>query len=397
MLFVFFEGSTTTSPDPVSCIMRLSFLVTLFVLAASAGTASAEGVALFGNARLGLGHNILNNGQPDLEAKSSVAVTEIVDGVETTREVVTRRGGVGDLRALSRVRFGVIMTGESDSGVAFGATIRADNAPSGDGAATNGQLAGNVFVTGDWGTLTYGDTDGADFQRTGVPIGNGSLTGLGDFDQLPFFSNGGGSDNGALQFVTDPEALPTVRYDYDAKTFGVSVSTNRTLDDVAVGAAWHYRFEGGSIDLGGGYNDFSAFTGFVADYGRVDVPAGDQWAAQISARYAGFRALAGYTSIDAGAAGKLDVLTLGGSATFGALQAFAYYATVTDGDALFGAALDGRDSYGASALYDLGGGVRLNAGVARTYGVDAVGTPGEAFAAEVEPSTLADFGISLTF
>ncbi len=69
------------------------------------------------------------------------------------------------------------------------------------------------------------------------------------------------------------------------------------------------------------------------------------------------------------------MLTVGGSATFGVLQLFAYYATVTDGDALFGDALDGRDSYGASGRFDLGGGARLNFGVARTYGVDAVGTP----------------------
>ncbi len=379
--------------------MRFRILLLSGLAVAPASIASAEGVVLFGNARLGLGYNVSNNGQPDLEAKSTVAVTETVDGVTRTREVVTRRGGTDDLRALSRVRFGVIMTGQSDSGIEFGATIRADNAPSaGTGAtAASGQFAGNVFVTGSWGVLTYGDTFGADHKRAGTSIGNGSLTGLGDFDQLPFFSNGGGSDNGALQFVTDPEALPTVRYDYDLENFGVSVSTNRMLSDVAVGAGYTHRFERGSVGIGVGYNDFAEFTGFVQDYGALDVPGGEQWTAQVTGGYGALRALAGFTSIDAGSAGSIDVLALGASATFGATEVFAYYSTVTGGDDLFGEALDGKDAFGASAIYDLGGGARVNVGLVRTYGVDAVGTPGAAFAPEVGASTLADFGISLTF
>lgn len=222
----------------------------------------------------------LNNGQPDLEAKATSTVTGPIDGVETTREVATVLGGVDELRALSRVRFGVLMTGQSQGGVDFGATIRADNAPAGNGEAFDGQIAGNVFVTGDWGTLTFGDTVGADYHRTGLPIGNGSLTGLSDLNQLPFFSNGGGSDNGALQFVTDPEARPTVRYDYDATSFGVSVSTDRSLDDMAVGAQYTYRFDGGSIAVGGGYYDFGAFTGVTGAFGPVETPGGDQWAAR---------------------------------------------------------------------------------------------------------------------
>ena len=47
-----------------------------------------------------------------------------------------------DLRAVSRVRFGVNMTGETDSGITFGATIRADNAQGGQGG-TDGQTAGS--------------------------------------------------------------------------------------------------------------------------------------------------------------------------------------------------------------------------------------------------------------
>ena len=74
------------------------------------GIASAQGIALFGDARLGLGYNINNDG-----------------GVLTDRRR-RRLDTPDDLRAVSRVRFGVNMTGETDSGITFGATIRADNA-----------------------------------------------------------------------------------------------------------------------------------------------------------------------------------------------------------------------------------------------------------------------------
>src|SRR6188768_1784136 len=95
--------------------------------------ASAQGIALFGEARLGLGYNINNEGGVLLEEQS--------DGSLDTPD---------DLRAVSRVRFGVNMTGESDSGITFGATIRADNAVGGEGGSgdTSGQRSGSVFVSG---------------------------------------------------------------------------------------------------------------------------------------------------------------------------------------------------------------------------------------------------------
>ena len=73
------------------------------------GAAAAQGVALFGDARLGLGYNIDNDGG------------------------VHRRGRRHDLRAVSRVRFGVNMTGESDSGIVFGAESAPTNAEGGEG------------------------------------------------------------------------------------------------------------------------------------------------------------------------------------------------------------------------------------------------------------------------
>ena len=200
-----------------------------------AGGASAQGIALFGDARLGLGYNIDNDG--------GILVDE--DG--TTPD---------DLRAVSRVRFGVNMTGETDSGITFGAEIRADNAEGGEGD-TEGQNEGSVFVSGSFGTLSYGDTNGADEQWVGDVPGDYSLTGLGELDETRFVSNGGdfGADSGT-SFASNPVARPTVRYDYDFAGFGLSLSSNRDLTDIAVGAGYSADFGGGSWTAGIGYNKF---------------------------------------------------------------------------------------------------------------------------------------------
>jgi hypothetical protein len=61
-------------------------------------------------------------------------------------------------------------------------------------------------------------------------------------------------------------------------------------------------------------------------------------------------------------------------------------------------AFDGKDSYGVSGAYDLGGGASVNFGVAQTYGRDRVGRAGEeGFVPEVESATVADFGIKMSF
>lgn len=363
--------------------MRLAIAIASF--AALAAPAAAGEIALFGSARLGLGYNIRNNGEPDYQA--------------TTREdgVVTRRDGSEDVRAISRVRFGVAMTGESDSGVGFGASIRADNARAGDGGDV-GQRAGEVFVSGVWGTLSYGDVDGADYARVGDAVGNVALTGLGDYNETPFLSNGGGSDNDALQFITDPDALPTVRYDYDFANFGVSVSTERQLNDVAVGANYTHEFDRGSVAVGAGYNDFSGFTGRFEDYGEIRVAGGEQWAASLTGDFGDFQGGVAYTSIDAGSAGAIDVLSLGGGARFGDWTVLAYYSTVLEGTDLVGGGLDGKDSYGASAQFDLGGGAAVAMGMVRSFGLGAIGTPGDSqYQPEADPITMAEFGVTVAF
>jgi outer membrane protein OmpU len=78
----------------------------------------------------------------------------------------------------------------------------------GQGGAS-GQRAGNVFVSGDWGTLTFGDTDGADARVVG-DLNEVGLTCLTCLNETPFISNGGGFGDDSNNFAVNPEARPTV-------------------------------------------------------------------------------------------------------------------------------------------------------------------------------------------
>ncbi len=105
-----------------------------------------------------------------------------------------------------------------------------------------------MFVSGSWGTLTFGDTNGADEQWVGDVPGDYSLTGMGNFDETPFVSNGGGFGNGnSINFANNPFARPTIRYDFDITGFGISLSSNRDLTDIVVGAGYSADFGGGSF------------------------------------------------------------------------------------------------------------------------------------------------------
>jgi outer membrane protein OmpU len=360
------------------------------------GIASAQGIALFGDARLGLGYNINNDGGLVLE-----------DGEAQD-----------DLRAISRVRFGVNMTGETDSGITFGATIRADNAQGGQGG-TNGQTAGSVFVSGSWGTLTYGDTNGADEQWVGDVPGDYSLTGLGEFDETPFISNGGGfGSDDSIQFANNPFARPTVRYDFDIAGFGVSLSSNRDLTDIVVGAGYSMDFGGGSFSIGAGYNNFADFevetgtgtgtvtvldvngnpvTVLVPAVTTAAAPSGEQWSVGLKGTWEQFGFGATWTKVDGdeqeNAAGvsettEFQTLLFGASAGFDAFSVGAYYQEVLNADG-FATGRDGDKAYGLTAQYDLGGGATVNGGIGQVDGVSGLG--------EGDDAIVGDFGISMAF
>ncbi len=339
------------------------FATTALAALAVGGMASAQGVSLFGSARMGLGYGINNDGTVNLDSEGKPS---------------------DDLRAVSRVRFGVNMTGETNSGITFGATIRADNAIGGTGG-TLGQTAGDVFVSGAFGTLTMGDTNGADEQWVGDLVGDYSLTGLGDLDETAFISNGGSFGNDDTNdFFADPNARPTIRYDFEIAGFGLSLSSNKDLNSVGVGGGYAGEFAGGTFNIGLGYYDYEEFDTIIADE-LVTAPGGKQYSAVIGGTFGDFGGNIIYDDADSDGA-AFQTLGAGLTAGFGDFDLGVWYRQVIDADGgLEG--VDGAQAYALTGQYDLGGGATVNGGVQKNYD----------FLSGGDAATTADFGISMAF
>jgi outer membrane protein OmpU len=156
-------------------------LLATSILAGTAGLAAAE-ITLSGDARMGfLDEFVFDDGEDDL-------------GFE------------------SRARVTFTFSGETDAGLSFGASFRADNSS----GASEG-AAGSVFLSGAFGKISMGDVDGAALAAVGHVDGVG-LTGLGDRNESAFIANGGLDDDDLNDF--DIEAAntltddPSVLYEY---------------------------------------------------------------------------------------------------------------------------------------------------------------------------------------
>ena len=85
--------------------------------------------------------------------------------------------------AKNRVRIAFGLSGETDSGLEFGASIRADNAADG-----NSGTAGSQYLSGSFGKISMGDLDGADEQMVG-DISAMSFAGLGSNQEVSYQSS----------------------------------------------------------------------------------------------------------------------------------------------------------------------------------------------------------------
>ena len=115
-----------------------------------------------------------------------------------------------DAEFSSRVRINFDASGETDGGLAFGASVRNDQ--SGVGNTANGDST--VFVSGAFGKLTMGDVGGAADALVGNVSGVG-YTGLGDTNELGYL----GTDKTAAYY----------EYTTGAVTFGVWTGFTNTI------------------------------------------------------------------------------------------------------------------------------------------------------------------------
>jgi len=289
-------------------------------------------------------------------------------------------------------RFRAIFTGsgETDSGLAFGGTIRADNSsgitlndpPAGvpftaadvtPGGGVNG-VAGSVFISGDFGTLSMGDVAGAPEAAVGDVSGVG-LTGLGDLNEMTYLSN-----RGAF-------ARSAARYDYSFGDFGIHLSsdnpiayassptvTREVLDDtgaVVDTVETSLRTENETYGIAASYSGdlFSAGLGYETRNG-----AGEHVIGGVTVDFAGASIKGIYGWADLDDVGEKDQYAVSVDYTFDAATITAFYA---GGDEELNA-----EGYGIGASYDLGGGASVKGGYVKN---ESLGEDGF------------DFGVSMSF
>ena len=134
--------------------------------------------------------------------------------------------------AVNRMRVSFTGSGETEGGIAYGATIRADN--SGAGALGTG---GSQYVSGSFGKIKMGDLGGADKDAAGHIAGVG-LTGLGSHNEISYQA-----------------ADHNLGYEYSTAglTFGYSQDTTvKTGSNSAMGVKYSGDFGGASVSVGFG-------------------------------------------------------------------------------------------------------------------------------------------------
>ena len=283
-----------------------------------------------------------------LVASAGFAAAEV--SLSGSAEIGIFDNGTSDAQFFSDLDVKFSLSGETDNGLTFGATIDLDEVgdddpagiPAGDPISATPNAGDpleehSVFISGGFGTVTMGDTDGAfDWAMTEVNLVGGSIA--DDETEHAGFSGNAGFDGG-----NDGQIL---RYDYSFGAFAVAASVElddaNTADDIyALGFKYDADFGGIAVGFGLGYadngtNDLLGLS-IDADFGN------------------GFVAGLNYTDNDTGA----DHTAIGVGYTMDALSIGVNYGEF-DG---------GADGFGLAVNYDLGGAV-----VQFGYGDSSTGT-----------------------
>jgi outer membrane protein OmpU len=242
-------------------------------------------------------------------------------------------------------------SGTTDSGLTFGFSIDLDEVQQNDSGTANGAVdnvaddgGASIFISGDFGTLTMGDTDGAlDWALTEV----GSLGSIAD-DHTAYSAYSG---NGALDGSNDGQVL---RYDNTIGDFSFAISMEQDVDHATATTAIALTGSGDGDVLGlgvkGSFGDISVGLGFQSD------DTTDVIGLSVGATFGDIAAVVNWWDLDDGAAGE-TYTALGLTYTSGPLGLHVNYASRDEADI---------DGFGLAVNYDLGGGAEVQFG----YGSD---------------------------
>ena len=268
-------------------------LLATSILAASAGFAAAE-VAVSGSARMGL----------------------ISDGDTTYFS--------------SRVRITFTASGETDGGLSFGASVRADQSGQGGGWPNVANDDSTVYISGAFGKLTFGDVDSAAQALVGQVSAVG-FTGLGSYNEVGYLGS-------------SPDTSMLYEYSAGAVSFALGAGQLDTADAVSI--AVKYSTDAFSVALGyeqssdANPDDSALSLGGSATFGAATVKA---------------------VVIDVDSAADVD-FALSVDYVAGPTTVTAFYH-------------DAPEIFGIGAAYDLGGGASVKGGIV-TDGDDTIGDIG---------------------
>ena len=224
------------------------------------------------------------------------------------------------------------LSGETDNGLTFGATIDLDEVSGGIGADSGPHA---VWIKGGFGNLTMGDTDGAlDFVNQEI----GMLTSIAD-DHTTHAGYWGGSADG----LNDGQVL---RYDNTFGDFGVAVSYE--MDDAGTPG-------GDVVGIGFVYNADLGGTALRLSLGYQENDTTDVMAVSAKTSFSGVDVVLNYAEVASGA----DYTGIGLGYTTGDLSMTANYGEFSGGP----------DGFGLAINYSLGGGATVMAG----YGDSSTG------------------------
>ena len=311
-----------------------NILLASTALVMTAGFASAE-VALSGYAEMGI--------------KGGDA-TVVTSGVNAGDVINT-----GETQFHNDIDIKFSLSGETDGGLAFGATIDLDEVTKSAEVGGTGTLnRSSVFISGAFGKVTMGDTDGAfDWAMKELEFG----TSMGD----DHTTHQGFNLNSGLDGTHDGQI---VRYEY---SFGaISAAVSAELDDAAngddpvLGLAVQYKGDmaGMALTAGAAYQTVETAGGVQTSVAGVSVFAGMDNGLTIGVNLS-------QEQMDG--AEDINFAAIGAGYTVGALSLGANYGVYTQDGA---ADVDG---FGLVANYDLGGGAVVMAG----YGSDVSAVAGD--------------------
>ena len=237
----------------------------------------------------------------------------------------------------SRARLSISMSGESDNGLSFGASFRADNA----GTAAGG-TAGTVFISGSGATLSMGDITAANEAATGDVAGVG-------------YAGAQGKDT-------------------DTSTTLVSRNEFGYLASAAEGVAFSYAIDGLSLHLSTSQRDAVAanetdafgatykFGDYTFGVGYAEKGASEQTSISARGAVAGVNfAVVHLDNNRPATVAATDVDSETGLSIAYTMDALTLTAFTREVD-YFAAATQDRNFTGVGASYNLGGGARIVAG-----------------------------------